>query len=52
MGVPRNLITLCIDCHRRFDSAGRSEMREYIEDYFKSHYPDWEEQNQIYRRWV
>lgn len=50
-GVPRNLVTLCIDCHRRFDGNGRSEMREYIEDYLKSIYPDWNEQEQIYRKW-
>ncbi len=50
-GVPRNLVSLCIDCHRRFDGTGRNDMREYIEGYLKSHYPDWVEQEQIYRKW-
>lgn len=50
-GVPRNLITLCIDCHRRFDGSERSKMIGYIEDYLKFCYPDWNEQEQIYRRW-
>ncbi|MCX4355914.1 MAG: HNH endonuclease [Oscillospiraceae bacterium] len=49
-GVPRNLITLCIDCHRRFDGSGRGKMKGYMEDYLKSCYPDWNEREQIYRR--
>lgn len=50
-GVPRNLISLCIDCHRQFDGAGRNEMREYLENFLISCYPDWKEQNQTYRKW-
>lgn len=50
-GVPRNLVSLCIDCHRRFDGTGRIDMQEYIEDYFKEHYPDWNAQDQIFRKW-
>lgn len=51
-GVPRNLVSLCIDCHRRFDGTGRNDMREFLADYFKKHYPNWDEQDQVYRkRW-
>lgn len=50
-GVPQNLVSLCIDCHRLFDGTGRGEMREFIEDYFKAHYSDWNDQDQIYRKW-
>lgn len=50
-GVPRNLLSLCIDCHRDFDGAGRNDMREFLEDYFKAHYADWNERDQIFRKW-
>ena len=47
-GVPRNLVSLCIDCHRLFDGTGRNDMREYIENYFKAHYSVWNELDQIF----
>lgn len=50
-GVPRNLVSLCADCHRRFDGTGRNNMRKYIKDYFKAHYSGWNEQDQIFRKW-
>lgn len=49
-GVPRNLLSLCIDCHRSFDGAGRNKMKLFLEDYFKSFYPNWNENDQIYRK--
>lgn len=49
-GVPQNLISLCIDCHRSFDGAGRNDMRDFLADYLKSHYPGWNEQDQIFRK--
>lgn len=49
-GVPQNLISLCIDCHRSFDGAGRNDMRDFLADYLKSHYPGWNERDQIYRK--
>jgi 5-methylcytosine-specific restriction endonuclease McrA len=49
-GVPQNLITLCIDCHRSFDGAGRDDMRDFLADYLKSHYSGWNEQDQIFRK--
>lgn len=50
-GVPENLVSLCADCHRQFDGTGRNKMHGYIVDYLKSHYPDWNEQDQIFRKW-
>lgn len=50
-GVARNLLSLCVDCHRRFDGSGRSEMKDFLENYLKAHYSGWDEKDQIFRRW-
>lgn len=49
-GVPQNLLSLCTDCHRRYDGAERNDMRDFLRDYLKAHYPDWNEQEQIFRK--
>lgn len=49
-GIPRNLISLCIDCHRRFDGTGRSEMKDFLENYLKAHYSNWDEKDQTFRK--
>jgi len=49
-GVPQNLLSLCIDCHRRFDGAERNDMRNFLKEYLKTLYPDWDEKDQIFRK--
>ena len=38
-------------CHRRYDqSTDRRSMREYFREYLQSKYPEWDEDDLIYRR--
>lgn len=49
-GIPQNLLSLCIDCHRKFDGEYRQEMREFLESYLISAYPRWNEEEITYRK--
>lgn len=51
LGVPENGLTLCPECHRRYDqTTARAKMREFFQAYLKSHYPYWNEYDLIYRK--
>lgn len=51
LGVERNLLTLCADCHRDFDQTEkRSELKKALKAYLKRVYEDWNEDTLIYRR--
>jgi hypothetical protein len=51
-------VTLCTEfgngCHRQYDFGPREireEIGSRIRDYLMSHYPDWDEEKLIYRKW-
>lgn len=51
LGIEENIVTLCQECHDIYDhSPRRPEFREYIKNYLKNKYPDWDEKNLVYRR--
>ena len=53
LGIEENIVTLCHDCHRTFDFgiAGEQEtIGEILRTHFKIHYPDWDDDNLIYRK--
>jgi hypothetical protein len=51
LGVEENGLTLCPDCHRRYDqTTDREELRSYFREYLMDHYPDWDESRLIYRK--
>ena len=51
LGVAENGLTLCPECHRRYDqTTDREQMREFFREYLKSHYPYWNEDELIYRK--
>ena len=51
LGIPENGLTLCPECHRRYDqSTDRKQMREFFRDYLKSHYEYWNEDVLVYRK--
>lgn len=51
LGIEENILTLCRECHRRYDQTWHREMmRKFFREYLMSRYPGWDEYNLIYRR--
>lgn len=51
LGIPENGLTLCPECHRKYDqSAARDGMRAFFREYLSGIYPGWNEENLIYRK--
>ena len=51
LGIPENGLTLCPECHGRYDQTEhRESMRGYFREYLKEHYDDWSEDALIYRK--
>lgn len=51
LGIEENGLTLCPDCHRRYDqTTDREELRSYFREYLMDHYLDWDESRLIYRK--
>lgn len=51
LGVEENGLTLCPDCHRRYDqTTERPRMREFFRAYLKSMYDNWSEDGLTYRK--
>ena len=51
LGIEENIVTLCPTCHRAYDeTASRKVYGAHIEVYLKSHYPEWDKEELIYRR--
>ena len=53
LGTERNILTLCRECHRRYDQGTQNErnwMRSVFRDYLKEKYTDWDEDSLIYHK--
>lgn len=51
LGVEENILTLCDHCHREYDQGtNRASMRIYFRQYLKDKYPDWQEDNLVYKK--
>ena len=52
LGIPENIVTLCGDCHRRYDqTVERDEIRRRLKSYLSACYHGWDEENLIHRKW-
>ena len=52
LGIEQNIVTLCTNCHRRYDqSTEREELKEIIKNYLKSKYENWNEDALIYKKY-
>lgn len=51
LGIPQNVVTLCQECHRKFDFEHDEAIKDKIVDYLISCYPDWEESRLYYKKW-
>ena len=46
-----NVLTLCPRCHLQYDqTTSREEMRGYFREYLMDRYPEWNEQELVYRK--
>lgn len=50
MGIEENILTLCWDCHMRFDYHDDGKMKQYFKEYLQSKYPAWDESKLVYRK--
>ena len=51
LGVEKNVVTLCQECHRAYDqSTNRKSCREIIKHYLQSKYDNWSEDELIYKK--
>ncbi len=51
LGVEENILTLCTECHRRYDqTSDRPLMREYFREYLRGIYPEWDEGKLVYKK--
>lgn len=51
LGIEENILTLCPDCHRRYDqTTHRSIFRPVLADYLRSKYPEWDDVELTYKK--
>lgn len=54
LGIPENIVTMCIECHNAYDNGYDSDLRDYIKEktkrYLAKHYENWNEGNLIYKK--
>lgn len=51
LGIEENVVTLCRNCHHKFDEEYDPRDREYIAGYLKTKYPDWDEKKLRYNKY-
>lgn len=52
LGIEENTVTLCPNCHiNRYDQGSeREQIRKFLRNYLQEHYPNWNEENLIYKK--
>ena len=51
LGVEENIVTLCPTCHMRYDqSTDRESIGNFLRNYLIDKYPNWTEENLIYKK--
>lgn len=51
LGIEENIVTLCQKCHDKYDkSTLRPRIKEFIKNYLKNKYPDWDEGELIFKK--
>lgn len=51
LGIEENVVTLCIECHNRYDNgAFRAQTEAELEAYLRGLYPDWSREKLYYRK--
>jgi hypothetical protein len=43
---------MCSRCHSMYDqNCDRKAMEAFIENYLRCHYPDWDREKLVYKKW-
>ena len=51
LGIEENILTLDWECHMKYDHTdSREEMKAFFREYLMSKYPDWNEEDLIYKK--
>ena len=51
LGREKNLVMLCPECHGEYDqSEHRQEIKPILREYLQGMYPDWDENELVYRK--
>lgn len=51
LGREDNILTLCPECHRRYDqTTERAMLKPFFKRYLMEHYPNWNEGNLVYKK--
>lgn len=54
LGIEKNIVTLCHECHRAFDQGGGDtaiEIGNRVRNYLEENYPDWNEEDLVYKKY-
>ena len=59
LGVAENILTMCTNftenkCHYKYDfgtAEESEEIRAKAEEYLRKHYPEWDPEKLVYRKW-
>lgn len=50
LGIEKNILTLCWDCHRKYDGPERNTLRPILWRYLRERYPYLNEEDLIYKK--
>ena len=51
LGIEENILTLDWECHMKYDHTDeRGEMKAFFREYLMSKYPDWSEEDLVYKK--
>lgn len=52
LGIPKNVVTMCIECHNSYDNGSRrEEIAEKTKEYLMNIYTDWNEEDLVFKKW-
>ena len=51
LGIEENLVCLCTWCHKDLHNKNYREMTDFVRDYLKNYYEDWDEKKLIRRKY-
>ena len=50
LGVEKNILTLCWECHQKYDGPERNTLRPILRRYLREHYDNWNEEYLTYKK--